>query len=129
MEMIALVAVGGAFGASGRYMVGKLAVWLLGIGFPYGTFIVNILGAVMMGFFIHMLAVKLNGSNEMRVFMATGVLGGFTTFSAFSLEVANMIERGSWSTAFMYAFASVLLCVIGVFAGLYMARMFTGGSL
>jgi len=128
MKLLALAAVGGAFGASGRYLVGLFALRTFGLGFPYGTFIVNVLGAVLMGVFIHMLAIKFNGSAELRTFFATGVLGGFTTFSAFSLELANMIERGNWSTALFYSCASVLLCVVGVFAGLFVARLMSGGS-
>ena len=105
----------GAFGASGRYLVGAFALRTFGLGFPYGTFIVNVLGAVLMGVFIHMLATKFNGSAELRTFFATGVLGGFTTFSAFSLELANMIERGNWSTALFYSCACCAsLCGRGV---------------
>lgn len=128
MKLLALAALGGAFGASGRYLVGVFALRTFGLGFPYGTFIVNVLGAIIMGLFIHMLATKFNGSAELRTFFATGVLGGFTTFSAFSLELANMIERGNWSIALFYSCACVLLCVVGVFAGLYVARLITGGS-
>ena len=128
MKLLALAALGGAFGASGRYLVGVFALRTFGLGFPYGTFIVNVLGAIVMGLFIHMLATKFNGSAELRTFFATGVLGGFTTFSAFSLELANMIERGHWSSALFYSCISVLLCVVGVFAGLLLARLITGGS-
>jgi len=129
MKLLMLVALGGAFGASGRYLVGTFALRFFGPGFPYGTFIVNVVGAVLMGLFIHMLATKLNGSLELRTFFATGVLGGFTTFSAFSLEVANMIERGQWSVAFGYSLASVMLCVVGIFMGLWFGRLLTEGGL
>lgn len=129
MKLLALVALGGAFGASGRYLLGIVAMRSLGVSFPYGTMIANISGAVLMGIFIHFLATKFNGSMELRAFFATGVLGGFTTFSAFSLEVANMIERGNWSTAVIYSCSSVVLCVLGIFAGLYLARLLTGASI
>ena len=128
MKFIAYAALGGAIGASGRYLVGLLAVRLLGLGFPYGTFIVNILGAFLMGLLIEALALRFNGSQELRIFLATGVLGGFTTFSAFSLEVATMIERDQWSLAAFYALSSVVLCVGALFIGLYCGRTFLGGS-
>jgi len=128
MKFIAYAALGGAIGASGRYLVGLLAVRLLGLGFPYGTFIVNILGAFLMGLLIEALALRFNGAQELRIFLATGVLGGFTTFSAFSLEVATMIERDQWSLAVFYAFSSVVLCVGALFIGLYCGRTFLGAS-
>lgn len=128
MKFIAYAALGGAIGASGRYLVGLFAVRFLGLGFPYGTFIVNILGAFLMGLLIEALALRLNGSQELRIFLATGVLGGFTTFSAFSLEVANMIERDQWSVAVFYAIASVVFSIGALFAGLYCGRTFLGAS-
>ncbi|MGH1405721.1 MAG: fluoride efflux transporter CrcB [Rhodomicrobiaceae bacterium] len=128
MKFIAYVALGGAIGASGRYLVGLLAVRLLGLGFPYGTFIVNILGALLMGVLIEALALRFQGSAELRTLFATGVLGGFTTFSAFSLEVANMIERDQWSMAAFYACASVVFSVAALFAGLYLGRYIWGAS-
>ena len=128
MKFIAYAALGGAIGASGRYLVGLLAVRLLGLGFPYGTFIVNILGAFLMGLLIEALALRFNGSQELRIFLATGVLGGFTTFSAFSLEVATMIERDQWYAAMFYACASVVFSVAALFAGLYLGRYLWGAS-
>ena len=128
MKFIAYAALGGAIGASGRYLVGLLAVRLLGIGFPYGTFIVNIVGALLMGVLIEALALRFQGSSELRTLLATGVLGGFTTFSAFSLEVANMIERDQWYAALFYACASVIFSVAALFAGLYLGRYLWGAS-
>ena len=128
MKFIAYAALGGAIGASGRYLVGLLAVRLFGLGFPYGTFIVNIVGALLMGVLIEALALRFQGSSELRTLLATGVLGGFTTFSAFSLEVATMIERDQWSIAALYAFLSVVLSVGALFAGLYCGRTLLGAS-
>lgn len=128
MKFIAYAALGGAIGASGRYLVGLLAVRLFGLGFPYGTFIVNIIGALLMGVLIEALALRFQGSSELRTLLATGVLGGFTTFSAFSLEVANMIERDQWSVALFYACASVIFSVAALFAGLYLGRYLWGAS-
>ena len=129
MKLLALAAIGGALGASGRYLVGLMALRAFGIAFPYGTLIVNVLGALLMGCLVHFLAVKINGSAELRVFLATGVLGGFTTFSAFSLEVANMIERGDWLVSFSYVLCSLVFCVGGIFIGLMIGRVLTGGHL
>lgn len=128
MKFIAYAALGGAIGASGRYLVGLLAVRLFGLGFPYGTFIVNIVGALLMGVLIEALALRFQGSSELRTLLATGVLGGFTTFSAFSLEVANMIERDQWYAALFYACASVIFSVAALFAGLYLGRYLWGAS-
>lgn len=129
MKFIALAAAGGAIGAAGRYIVGVYAMRHFGPAFPYGTFIVNVVGALLMGLVIHSLAVRYTGSTELRTFVAVGILGGFTTFSAFSLEVANMIERGNWSLAAIYALASVIATVLALFAGLYLARQITGVSM
>ena len=83
MKLVLLVAAGGAIGAVGRYLVGVGAVRLLGFGFPWGTLIVNVLGSLLMGLLIEFIALRLSASNEVRTFLATGVLGSFTTFSAF----------------------------------------------
>lgn len=120
---------GGAIGASARYLVGVLALRFLGPGFPYGTFIVNVVGALLMGLLIHALAHRYAGSPEIRTFVAVGILGGFTTFSAFSLEVVNMIERGNWTLAGIYSLASVIASVLALFAGLYIARQLSGAPL
>ena len=129
MKLLLLAAMGGAIGASGRYLVGVFALRFLGPGFPYGTFMVNIIGAFAMGLLVHTLAVRYAGSPELRTFIAVGILGGFTTFSAFSIEVVNMIERGNWTLAGLYSLASVIATVLALFAGLFIARQFTGAPL
>lgn len=129
MKLLALVAFGGAIGASGRYLVGIAALRIFGLGFPWGTLIVNIVGALLMGLLIEALALKYSGSIELRTFLATGVLGGFTTFSAFSLEVALMLERGQWQSASAYILASVVFTIAALFVGLYLARQLWGVSL
>ncbi len=101
--------------------MGMLALRHFGVAFPYGTFIVNVVGSLMMGLFIGWL-VRRGGSNELRLFFATGVLGGFTTFSAYSLDIANLWERGDHNTAIVYGAGSVLACVVCVFAGLWLVR-------
>ena len=123
MNHLLLVALGGAIGASFRHLAGIGALRLMGAAFPWGTLFVNVIGSVVMGLFIAWL-VKRGGSNELRLFFATGVLGGFTTFSAFSLDVANMIERGSMMPAFGYIAASVIISILALFIGLWFGRAF-----
>ena len=121
MLHILLVFLGGGLGAAGRYLVGIAALRHLGPGFPYGTMIVNVVGSLLMGLLIGWL-VRKGGSHEMRLFLATGLLGGFTTFSAFSLDVANLWERGAVAHAFGYTLGTVVACIIAIFAGLWLVR-------
>lgn len=122
MNGVLLVALGGAIGASSRHLVGIAMLRLLGPGFPWGTLMVNIAGAFAMGVIVELMALKLEVSNELRLFLATGILGGFTTFSAFSLEVALMIERKQMLIAGAYAGLSVVVSVMALFAGLTLIR-------
>jgi CrcB protein len=117
------VALGGAVGASLRHLSGLALLRLAGPGFPYGTLFVNILGSLVMGLFIGWLARRSGGTSaELRLFVATGVLGGFTTFSAFSLDVANLWQKGQGTLAASYVLASVFFSIMAVFAGLAIAR-------
>ncbi|MAM13110.1 MAG: fluoride efflux transporter CrcB [Rhizobiaceae bacterium] len=118
-----IVAAGGALGSVGRYLVGVLAIRLWGPQFPWGTFVVNVVGSLMIGLLVEAVARALNQSAEMRMFMVTGFLGGFTTFSSFSLDAMTMIERGDVLHAVAYIAASLLLALIAVFAGLAIGRM------
>ena len=122
MYHLLLVAIGGAIGASLRHLTNLAALRLVGPGFPWGTLTVNVVGSLVMGVFIELLARRFGGSNELRLFVATGVLGGFTTFSAFSLDVAVLYERGALGQAFGYAAASVIVSIAALFAGLWLAR-------
>ncbi len=106
-----------------RYLTGLAAFWLAGPGFPWGTMIVNILGSFIMGLFIALLGRKLQATNELRLLVATGFLGGFTTFSAFSFDVVVMWERGDMNSIFAYVLVSVFLSIIAVFAGLWLVRI------
>ena len=96
----------------------------MGAGFPWGTLFVNVLGSLVMGLFIAWMTKRTGTSNEMRLFVATGILGGFTTFSAFSLDVVNMVERGAMAGAFGYIAASVIISLSAVFIGLWFGRTF-----
>ena len=124
MNTLFAVAAGGALGASARYLTGAAALRLIGPGFPWGTLTVNILGSFLMGLLIALFAFKLNVSGEVKSFLTTGVLGGFTTFSAFSLDAALMWERGEAGTAAIYVVASVVLAIGALFAGLWLVRSF-----
>ena len=97
------------------------ALRLVGPNYPWGTMAINIVGSFAMGLFIAILA-RRGGSNELRLFVATGILGGFTTFSAFSLDFATLWERGATLPAFGYALASVIGAIIALFLGLWLAR-------
>ncbi len=109
-------------GAAARYGVNISAPKLLGHGFPWATMIVNIAGSLAMGLLIGLMAHAWNTSQEMRVFLTTGILGGFTTFSAFSLDFAALVERKDHSLALAYAGGSVVLSLMAVFAGLWLVR-------
>jgi CrcB protein len=122
MYHLLLVAIGGAIGAGLRHLTNVAALRLFGPGFPWGTLTVNVAGGLVMGVFIELLARRFGGSAELRLFVATGVLGGFTTFSAFSLDFAVLYERGALMQAFSYAAASVLLSIGALFVGLWVAR-------
>ena len=122
MTHLALVALGGAIGASLRHLAGLAAMRLLGTGFPWGTFFVNVAGSFLMGILIAVLARRSGTPAEVRLFLATGLLGGFTTFSAFSLDVALLWERGEAVSALGYVAASVLLSIAALFAGLWLIR-------
>lgn len=123
MKTLVMVALGGALGASGRYAVGIAAGHLSRGAFPFGTFTVNIVGSFILGVLAGLMTFSWNPSPEMRAFVVVGVLGGFTTFSAFSLDVVLMIERGRLALAAGYIAATVLLAVGGLFAGLRLTRM------
>jgi len=125
MTHLLAVALGGAIGASLRHLSGQALLRWFGPAFPWGTLFVNVVGSLAMGLLIGWLARRTGTSAEIRLFLATGLLGGFTTFSAFSLDVAVMWERGQVSYAMVYVFASVLLSIFAVFAGLWAMRNFS----
>ncbi len=116
------VALGGAIGASLRHLVNLASLRLMGPNFPWGTITVNVIGSFAMGLFVEMLVRKMGGSQELRLFVATGLLGGFTTFSAFSLDVASLWDRGAATMTFAYVAGSVVLSIAALFAGLAIAR-------
>ncbi len=123
MNKILLVAAGGAAGSVARYLTGVVALKWLGPGWPYGTFTVNLIGGLLMGLLAGFLALRGGADQErLRVLLGVGVLGGYTTFSAFSLETALMIERKAYATAAGYITGSVICAVGALFVGLTLAR-------
>ena len=121
---VLLVALGGALGSVCRYLVGVGAGRLLGADFPFGTMIVNIVGSFVMGLFIELLAVRFDGSESLRLFVAVGILGGFTTLSSFSLDSVVLFERGAIGAAALYVGGSIVLSLAALVAGLHFARAF-----
>ena len=122
MFHVLIVAAGGAIGATLRHLTNLAMLRIAGPAFPWGTLVVNIVGCLAMGIFIELLARRFDGSAELRLFVATGLLGGFTTFSAFSLDVAVLYGRGAVVQAFSYVAASVLLSIAALFVGLWLAK-------
>ncbi len=121
MYNILLVMAGGAIGAGLRYQAGRASQHLLGVtSWPWGTFIVNIVGGLCMGLLVGLLASR--SDEPIRLFVAVGILGGFTTFSAFSLETLLMIERGDWFMAISYALLSVIVSIGALALGLTSMR-------
>lgn len=117
-----LVFLGGGIGAALRHGVNLLALRTVGIAFPFGTLTVNVLGSLAMGMLAEYLALRGQWSMETRLFLLTGVLGGFTTFSAFSLETALLVERGHAGWAAVYVVLSVVLGIGALFAGMALVR-------
>ena len=124
MINLALVGAGGAAGAMARYLTGQAVGRLTAPGQPHlATLTVNILGGLLMGLLVGALALKLNESGERwRLLLGVGVLGGFTTFSAFSLDAVQMLERREYVPMFAYIAASVVLSILALMLGLAIAR-------
>jgi CrcB protein len=121
MSPLLFVMVGGAVGSGARYLTGRAMLSLLGPDYPFGTLAVNLIGGLLMGVLVGVLA-RTSASETWRLLLAVGVLGGFTTFSAFSLDVVSLIERGAVGVAFGYVLVSVIGSIAAVFAGLSAVR-------
>ncbi|MGO6986388.1 fluoride efflux transporter CrcB [Rhizobium leguminosarum] len=127
--MIYLVVFFGAgIGGAARHAVNSGAVRLFGYGFPFGTLTVNVLGSVAMGLLTEFFVVRSGLPQELRLFLTTGVLGGFTTFSTFSLDAVSLWERGQWGMAAGYVAVSLVASVVGLSVGLLMIRLSGQGS-
>lgn len=122
MYMILAIGAGGAIGAVLRHFVGMLALKLAGYDFPWGTLTVNILGSFIMGVLVTYMALIWSPSQEMRAFLTVGLLGGFTTFSAFSLDVMTLWERGTQMAAMGYIMTSIILSILAMIIGMMIIR-------
>jgi len=118
-----LVFLGGGIGAALRHGVNLASAQILGITYPWGTLIVNVVGSFLIGALAAYFAFRDSGlTQHMRLFLTTGVLGGFTTFSAFSLDFALLFERGEVGQGAAYVIASVGLSLLAIFLGLFVVR-------
>jgi CrcB protein len=120
-----VVFIGGGIGSMLRHGVNVICARLFGIGFPFGTFAVNVSGSIVMGLLAGYFAFKGEATQIWRLFLMTGILGGYTTFSAFSLDSVLLFERGQCGLAALYVVASVVLSIGGLFAGLALMRYVT----
>ena len=117
-----LVFIGGGLGSTLRHAINVISARVLGTAFPYHTFIINITGSTIMGLIAGYLAFKGGATQPWRLFLMTGVLGGYTTFSAFSLDAVMLYERGETGLAPLYVLGSVVLSIVGLIAGLALVR-------
>jgi fluoride exporter len=122
MPLLLLATLGGAVGAGARYLVNVACLTAFGPAFPWATFGVNVIGSLLMGMFAEMVAFRFGGSPEVRTFLMTGILGGFTTFSAFASDIVNLVGRDALGTAGLYAVSSVGLSVLALYVGLAIGR-------
>ena len=126
MEKLLLVCCGGAFGSGARYLIGHWSATKLGTGFPWGTLAVNLLGSFAIALVIHAADVKPDFSFNWRLFLTAGVMGGFTTYSAFNQETLAYFETGELAKAFGYAAVTLLACLAAGYAGLNTGRALFG---
>jgi CrcB protein len=119
-----VVFLGGGIGAAARHGVNLLVSRLFGTAFPWATFIINVTGSTLMGLIAGFFAFRAGPGwpQDLRLFLTTGILGGYTTFSAYSLDAALLFESGRTATALVYVVVSVVLAILGLFAGLWLIR-------
>ena len=122
MRLLMLATVGGGIGAGARYLVQSAMMTRLGLAFPWWTFAINVAGSMAMGVLATLIASRYAGSPEMRAFLTTGILGGFTTFSAFSLDAANLMDKQQNAAAAFYIVGSVGLSILGLYLGIALAK-------
>ena len=122
MNMIIAVAVGGALGSVARYILSGFTTDIVSSSFPWGTLSVNVLGSFLMGAVVTYMALVWNPNAEMRAFLTVGLLGGFTTFSLFSLDIINLWERGASMAAMGYIIASIIVSLLAIILGIMIVK-------
>jgi CrcB protein len=125
MRSSLIIFVGAGFGGVLRHVLNAWIMRLVGLDFPVGILAINVIGSTAMGLIAGWFAFKGQAPHDVRLFLTTGVLGGFTTFSAFSLDAAVLYERGQLGLALLYVTASVALSITGLFAGMWTLRSLT----
>jgi CrcB protein len=120
------IGLGGFIGANTRYLLQQWTANLWGADFPYGTLFINVSGSFIIGLFLTLATGRLALPSEVRLFMAVGFLGGYTTFSSFSYETLRLLEQGQWWSATLYFFGNIGLGMLGVFLGVVLARLMEG---
>lgn len=125
MRSAIAIFIGAGLGGVARHYFNALAVGLFGTAFPWGIFAINVIGSVAMGVIVEWLALSGGAPQGLRLFLTTGILGGFTTFSTFSLDAALLYERGQLGLALVYVVASVVVAIGGLFLGIYAVRLAT----
>ena len=123
-----IVFLGAGLGGSLRYGTNQLVAFAFGMAFPYGTLVVNVAGSLLMGVLAEYFAFRGGLAQDIRLFLTTGLLGGFTTFSTFSLDAVSLWERGQWWAAVVYAVLSLVLSLAGLLAGLTVIRLLLQGQ-
>jgi fluoride exporter len=126
LALAGYVAIGGALGSVARFVLGTLVQQRVGAGFPFGTLLVNVTGSIAIGAIMRWGTAGAWVSPETRLFLVTGLCGGYTTFSTFSYETARLLEDGEQSRAALYVVLSVVLSLAGTFAGFVLARAAIG---
>ena len=122
MALTLWIALGGALGATLRHFMNIWIARMAGGDFPWHTMVINISGSFVMGLLISLMALRWNVGNDLRAFLTTGILGGYTTFSAFSLDFAVLVERKAYTLAGAYALGSVVVSLLAIFVGMALAR-------
>ena len=123
MKLFLLASLGGAIGAGARYLVNYASAQCMASGFPWATFIVNVVGSFLMGMVVAAFVPYLGGSVAWRTFLATGILGGFTTFSAFSLDAMLLLEKQQLTLLALYVLGSVVVSVLALAVGVGVVRI------
>ena len=122
MKVLLAVAIGGAIGAIARFQLSQSFIKSFSGDFIYNILVANIVGCFLMGVCYEFMNLKMNVGVEWRAFFMVGVLGAFTTFSSFALDVFILLERGSYLNASMYILSSVVFSIVGLFVGIYIVR-------